>query len=124
MKKKILIVDDDADVRNVLGLLLSSEYQVFGAATGKEARGLFKKRKPHLTLLDMSLPDASGLDLLKEFLKTDPAAAIVMITANQELAVAREAMKCGACEYVSKPFAAEHVKEVIGEQLRLRAPRK
>jgi DNA-binding NtrC family response regulator len=116
-KRKILVVDDDPGIREVLEGLLSRDYRVVSAADGKGALEAFRNHRPDLTLLDMFLPDANGNDLLEAFLEERPGALVVMVTGNESLEKAREAMRLGACEYVCKPFSPDHVKDLVREKL-------
>jgi len=111
--KRVLVVDDDPEIRKIIGAILEREFQVEGAADGEQALAAFKKSPPDLTLLDMELPDSHGNGLLKTLVKTYPKAVIVMVTGNQSLSAARETIKLGAREYIAKPFAPDHLRSVV-----------
>ena len=84
MNNSILIVDDEKPICNALSLLLSDRYTVLTAATGKEAISQLQKTAVDLVLLDIGLPDISGLELLKTIKMETPEVLIIMITAVQE----------------------------------------
>lgn len=116
-KKKILIVDDDPDVLRVIRLLLGEDYRVLEASNAERALELFEKRKPDMVLLDMELSDARENEVLAAILESDPKAVVVMLTGNQSLGTAREAMRLGARDYVAKPFSPDHLKDVVSQHL-------
>ena len=115
----VLIVDDDADLRRTLFLLLDKAYKVVEAANGKEALRLLKTQRPRLILLDITMPEMSGLDVLRAARELDKTLRIVMVTSHQELEVAKSALDLGAIAYVTKPFDADFIR---GEVRRLLTP--
>src|ERR1700745_4468649 len=81
-KGSILVVDDESEIREGLELLLASEgYGVSSAGTGESGLAKLEERPYDLLLLDVSLPDRNGLDLLKEIHRRDPHLSVVLITA-------------------------------------------
>ena len=103
--KKILIVDDDAELRkNISEILKDAEYSVDEAATGKDALVKVKAAAFDIVLLDFMMPKMSGLDALPEIRKASPKTKIIMITAFATVENAVDAVKKGASEYLSKPF--------------------
>lgn len=119
-KARILIVDDEAALRDSLRFLLSSKYELFFASHGKEALDLSAKVVPDLVLLDMRLPDISGMDILKQIKETDPSIEVIMVTAVNTVSRAVEAIKLGAYDYVTKPFDIEAIQEIIYKVLEKR----
>ncbi len=107
-KEKILVVDDEEDILELLSFNLSREgYQVFTAATGEEALNLSRSTNPDLIVLDLMLPGMDGLEVAK-ILKTDPGLRhipIVMLTAKGEEADIVTGLELGADDYVTKPFS-------------------
>lgn len=119
--KKILLIDDNEELGRLLAAAFSKDFQVICARDAAGGRSAFAKKKPDLTLLDIELPDGSGVDLLVELLKAVPNARIVMLSANDQLETAREAMRRGACEYVCKPFSMDHLRELVARRLAVRS---
>ena len=120
MNKTILIVDDKKDFCTVLSDSLSQDrYRVVTAFNGKMALQLAKKEKPDLILLDIKMPGMDGIEVLKKIKKMRKEIAVIMFTAFGTLETAREAMKLGAYDYVTKPvdlfLLKSLVKEVLGE---------
>ena len=105
MAARILVVDDERLIRWSLHERLAAEgYEVVEAADGAAARNLAAKEAFDLALLDLRLPDADGLALAKEFHESHPDLPVIIITALSTVESAVEAMKCGAVDYVTKPF--------------------
>ena len=103
---KVLIVDDEALVREVLNqLLMENGYKTTVATSGFEALAYASSREFEVVLLDMNMPGTSGLEVLPELLKGHPDTAVIMITGVSDAKTAVEAMKQGAYEYIVKPFA-------------------
>jgi DNA-binding NtrC family response regulator len=112
-KKSILVVDDEYGVRESFNIVLSDDYEVFLAESGKEAIEIFTKNTIDLILLDIMLPQVSGLDLLKQFKDLDPDVEIIMVSAVKDVETAVKAMKYGAYDYVVKPFIVDDIKNII-----------
>ena len=115
MQKKatIMVVDDEYGIRESLNMILSDDYNVFLAESGKEAIDIFTKNSIDLILLDIILPKISGLDLLKRFKDLDPNSEIIMVSAVKEIETAVKAMKYGAYDYIVKPFIVEDIKNIV-----------
>ena len=110
MPASILVVDDESAITDALQLLLSDHgYDVIVASTAKEAEILLARRWFDLVFLDLRLPDADGIDLLKHIKHTAPEIEVVLMTAHGSLEITIEAIKRGAFYYIDKPFAFEQV---------------
>jgi two-component system response regulator PilR (NtrC family) len=107
---RVLVVDDEEVIRDVLGTLLTREgYEVAAAASAAEAVALFEADPHDVVLLDLMLPDRPGLDVLRDILRRDPDAVVVIVTAYSSIEGAIEAMRRGAFHYIPKPFQNEEV---------------
>ena len=107
-KGKILVVDDELDIREGLELLLTSEgYGVELAQNGTEGLQKLERQGYDLVLLDLMMPDLSGMDVLREVRGRDPETPIFMITAYGLVEAAVDALKLGANDYFSKPWDNE-----------------
>jgi DNA-binding NtrC family response regulator len=104
MKGKILIVDDEADLRLLLKSILESEYTVTEAENGAALKKLLPTESPDIVLLDLNLPDANGLDLLPQIKKSWPDTEVVVLTGAATFEAAVEATKRGAYHFINKPF--------------------
>ena len=103
---KILIVEDEASIRRVLGSILSEEdksYQVEEATNGQEAMDMIQKTDYDLVLCDIKMPKKDGLEVLLEAKALKPALRMVMISGHGDLETAVQAMKMGAFDYIAKP---------------------
>jgi len=116
-KENILVVDDELGVRKSFQMVLKDIYNTHLAGTGDEASEILGKNQIDVILLDILLPDANGLDLLKKFKETDPTSEVIMVTAVNEIQSAVKAIKLGAYEYIIKPFIVEDVLTVIDRAL-------
>src|SRR5258705_2170790 len=109
-KGAILVVDDESEIREGLELLLTSEgYGVSSAETGESGLGKLGEQPFDLLLLDVSLPDRNGLDLLREVRRRDLALPIVLITAYGSIEMARAAFKSGGMDYITKPWSNDEL---------------
>jgi two-component system, NtrC family, response regulator AtoC len=114
----ILVVDDDGDIREVLGDRLQSlGYRVFAADTAKAGLELLERQNPQLVLLDIEMPDMNGIDMLREIRRREHDVTVVMITAYGTIERAVEAMKEGAYDFISKPFEPDHVALIVAKAL-------
>ena len=104
----LLVVEDDPDIQEQVKWALASDYAVLEAHDRRTALTLVRREAPRLVLLDLGLPPvpdsaAEGLAALREMLQHDPSMKVIVLTGNNERAVALEAVQRGACDYVSKP---------------------
>lgn len=109
-KGSILVVDDELEIREGLEALLTSEnFEVTLAETGEGGLQKLGDRPFDLMLLDVSLPDRNGLDLLREIHRRDPFLSIILITAFGSIDMARAAFKNGAHDYITKPWSNDEL---------------
>ncbi|MFL5362026.1 MAG: sigma-54-dependent transcriptional regulator [Myxococcales bacterium] len=106
--ERILIVDDDRSIRELLSMHLEERgYAVSVASTGAEGFQLVEETSPSAIILDMRLPDMSGLDLIPELRKRAGETPVLMITAHHDMSTTILAMKAGAFDYIHKPIDIE-----------------
>jgi len=118
MAKTILIVDDEKTIRWSLSeALRESGYDVVDGDTLETGMKVFREKSPDLVLLDMKLPDGSGLDALATIIEEDPSLPVIMMTAYGEVETAVDAMKGGAYDFVLKPYALEKLKVTVANAL-------
>jgi DNA-binding NtrC family response regulator len=109
-KGSILVIDDEMEIREGLEMLLSSEgYQVASAETGGAGLAALEEKPFDLLLLDVSLPDKNGIEVLKEIRRRDPYLSIILITAYGSIDMARAAFKSGAQDYITKPWTNDEL---------------
>ena len=114
----ILVVDDDPDIREVLKDRLESlGYNVFAGASGVEALELLEKQNPQIVLMDIEMPEMSGLEALKEIRKRQIDITVVMITAHGTIERAVEAIRQGAYDFIPKPFEPDHIALIVQRAL-------
>lgn len=124
-KGKILVVDDEKSMRDILQIFLGNEgYSVSVASNGKAAIEDVKKDIFDLIITDMKMPKASGLDLLKSTKQISPDTIVVIITAFGSTDSAVEAMKLGAYDYLQKPFQMDEIRLVVKNALEKQELRK
>ncbi|NOT06698.1 MAG: response regulator [Gemmatimonadales bacterium] len=117
----LLIVDDEEAIRNALKRFLSGQgYDVITAASGEEAIQAVRRHKLSAILLDVRLPDASGVDLVPKLLDLEPNAAILMLTAVNDASSATLCMQRGAMDYLTKPVDLPDLSRAILRALRRR----
>ncbi len=103
-QNKILIVDDDSSIRFALTEALRSwNYESVSAQSLAEARQVFETEEPKVVLLDIDLPDGSGIDFLSEIKQEQPEAIVVMITGNVDVKNTVAALRGGAYDFIGKP---------------------
>ena len=109
-KGSILVVDDEIEIREGLEALLTSEgFEVTPADTGEAGLQRLEDRPFDLMLLDVSLPDRNGLELLREIRRRDPNLSIILITAFGSIDMARAAFKGGAQDFITKPWSNDEL---------------
>jgi DNA-binding NtrC family response regulator len=116
---RILIVDDDENIRKVIATILEDDgYNVESVDTAKKAIERTKRKFYNLALIDIRLPDMEGIELLAKMRNTTPKMRKIIITGYPTLQNAIEAVNRGADAYIMKPFDMEKVLQTIKDQLR------
>jgi two-component system nitrogen regulation response regulator GlnG len=116
---KLLLVDDEADVRYSFQRIFDSpEIELFTASSGEEALELVPRLRPDLVLMDVRMGGMSGLETLRAIREGDPKLLVILMTAYGTTQTAIEAMKLGAYDYLLKPFDVPKLKELVHKALR------
>jgi DNA-binding NtrC family response regulator len=121
MPERILLVEDDATMRRTLGDVLGrAGYEVDEADTAAAGMERFRATEYDLALVDLMLPDGSGLDTLRAMRESDPEALVVVMTAFPELRTAIASLKAGAYDYLNKPFDLDELRGLVRRALETR----
>ena len=118
---RVLVVDDEAGVRESLRMLLHGECEVAVAESADAALARIGEARPDLILLDLVMPGRSGLELLEELRQRGEPPPVIVLTATKTVTTAVEAMKLGAADYVTKPFEVDALRIKIRNLLQHRA---
>lgn len=124
MKRRILLVDDEPLIREAVSDLLRSRgYEVQTAASGEEGVEAARKTRFQLVLLDMKMPGMGGLEALRQMKAHDPDLPVIVFTGYSTIETAKEALRCGAADYLCKPVEPSRLVEGVRQHARtFRAP--
>src|SRR5688500_1113822 len=110
MSRRVLIVDDEAGIRQALGQLLEFEgYEVRSAENAVDGISQYEKWRPHLVFMDVKMAGIDGLEALKRLREIDPAAVVVMISGHATIQTAVEATQSGAYDILEKPLDTDRI---------------
>src|SRR5713101_8112302 len=110
---QILVIDDEIGPRESLRMLLKPDYQVHTADGLEAGMKLLKEKQPDTILMDIRMPGVSGIDGLRKIREIDPHLSVIMLTGFGALETAKEAVRLGANDYISKPFDTGEMRDVI-----------
>jgi two-component system chemotaxis response regulator CheY len=112
---RVLVCDDAIFMRTMISDILSGAgYEVVGEAeTGVQAIERYRDLKPDLVTMDIVMPDMGGIDAVREIVKLDPGAKVLMCSAMGQQALVVEAIQAGAKDFVVKPFQPSRVLEAV-----------
>jgi len=115
MAQTVLICDDAIFMRTMIGdILTQAGFQIVGEAeTGLQAVEKYRQLKPDLVTMDIVMPDMGGIDAVREIIKEDPSAKVLMCSAMGQQALVIEAIQAGARDFVVKPFQPSRVLEAV-----------
>ena len=119
MDKKILLVDDAAFMRMLIrNTLTTNGYtNILEAADGEIAVSTYTAEKPDLVIMDITMPNKTGIEALKDIKASDPAAKVVMCSAMGQEAMVVEAIKLGALDFIVKPFKPDRILQTVQKVL-------
>ena len=115
--KRLLVIDDDAKITGLFREFFSDRYTIETAATGPEGLSAVQRQRPDAVLLDINMPGMNGLDVLKRIKLLDPRIPIIMVTGNEDLKTAEQALKDGAFAYLPKPFQLQYAAHLVAAAL-------
>ena len=121
MPIRVLIADDALFMRNMIREVFSGdEFEVIGeAANGVEAVEKYKELRPDITTMDIVMPQKSGIEAVREIIKINKDAKIVMCSALGQESLVMEAIEAGAADFIVKPFKPEKVLEIVKKVVQL-----
>ncbi|MEO5754590.1 MAG: hybrid sensor histidine kinase/response regulator [Chthoniobacterales bacterium] len=114
---QILVIDDEMGPRESLRMLLKPCYQVHTADTVEKGLQLLSETKPDTIVMDIRMPGMTGIEGLRRIRQIDPHLSVIMLTGFGALETAKEALRLGANDYISKPFDAREMREVISRNV-------
>ncbi|HEX7714823.1 MAG TPA: response regulator [Bacillota bacterium] len=119
MGKNIMVVDDAIIIRLMMKKILTEAgYNVIGeASTGAMAIRKYRELQPDLVMMDITMPEMSGISALKAIRELDPAAKVVICSALGQKKLILEAMEAGATNFIIKPFEPDQVVTAVGQAL-------
>jgi DNA-binding NtrC family response regulator len=112
-RRRLLIVDDEPLILEVLSEHFKAEYDVETALNGADALGAIVRTRPDVVMLDINMPRMNGVEVLKDIKQIDDSIAVIMVTANEQVSLAAEALKSGAFGYVPKPFDFRYLNHML-----------
>ena len=119
MSKKILICDDEEGIRESLKLILEDYYPLILTTDGLQCLECLGNTKDvEMVLLDIKMPQASGLDILKKIKEKYPKVQVIIITGYKSVETAAEAVRLGASGYIVKPFKSEEILATVRKNIK------
>ncbi|MHC1605153.1 MAG: response regulator [Candidatus Methanofastidiosia archaeon] len=113
--KKVLIVDDDDDIRIIYSKMLSKKYHVLETDRGREALKRYIEERPEIIIMDTKMPDMSGIEVTREILKINPDAIIIGATGYMNME--QGFIDAGAKKVLQKPFSLKMLIKTIDEMV-------
>lgn len=122
---RILIVDDEDNVRRMLSTAFALQgFETHCANNGRTALHLFADIHPDVVLMDIRMPEMDGIKALKEMRSHETRTPVILMTAYAEVETAVEALRCGAFDYVIKPFDLDELNLIVQRALQLQSMKK
>jgi len=111
LQGKVLVIDDDRGPRESLRMVLKYDYEVFLADRVDGGIKLLREQKPDLVIMDIRMPEKSGIEGLQEIREIDSSVSVIMLTGYGDLETAQKAIRFGATDYLQKPFDVNEIQE-------------
>ncbi|TSA06935.1 MAG: response regulator [Deltaproteobacteria bacterium] len=106
--RKLLLIDDEEGVRNILGLSLRNDgYNVLLAGDGRKGLELLKTEQPDIVLTDIKMPGMDGIEVLKKIKETRPETEVIVITGHGDMNMAIKSLQSDASDFITKPVSDE-----------------
>src|SRR5476649_899599 len=112
-KYTLLVVDDEEGPRHSLRMVFRHDFHVHAVDSGEQALAYARAHPVHLAILDIRMAGCSGIEVLRALKEIDPKIEVLMLTAYETLETARQALRLGACDYLSKPFDLSAIRDAV-----------
>lgn len=119
-KYTLLVVDDEEGPRQSLRMVFRNEFNVHAVDTGEKALAYAREHTVHVAILDIRMSGCTGIEVLQNLKEIDSRIEVIMLTAYETLETARQALRLGACDYLSKPFDLSTIRQAAARALHLR----
>jgi two-component system, sensor histidine kinase and response regulator len=120
-KQTLLVVDDEEGPRQSLQMVFRNDYRVHAVSGGSQAIEFIRAHQVHAAILDIRMAGVDGVEVLRQIKTVSPQTEVIMLTAYETLETARQAIRHGACDYLSKPFDLPTIRDAVARAMRLRA---
>jgi signal transduction histidine kinase len=120
-RRTLLVVDDESGPRQSLHMVFKEDYQVLLAEGGLQALELARKQPVDAAVLDIRMPGMNGVEVLAKLKEIDPKVEVIMLTAYETIDTARQALRLGACDYLTKPFELAAMRSAVATAMTRRA---
>lgn len=117
-KPLVFICDDEEGIRESFKLILDGRYRLEFAQNGPEALEKLKDLNPAVMLLDIKMPKIHGMEILKQVKQLKPSLPVIIVTGYQSVEMAQEALRCGAKDYIPKPFESKQILEAVAQSIK------
>jgi len=115
---KLLIVDDESDIREFArNFFRKRQIEVFIASGGRQALSIIANENPDLILLDVRMEEMTGIEVLRELRKNNPSVKVIMVSGVEDEETINEANALGVIGYIHKPFILEELEKIVLAQL-------
>lgn len=115
--RTLLIVDDDPSVRHALWITFREFYSVQLADSGARALETFQTKRADVALLDIRMPGMTGLEVLRQLKELDPDVEVILLSAYESIDYIRQALRLGACDYITKPYEVDNLRAVVNDAM-------
>ena len=120
VRRKLLVVDDDPSVRHALWITFRDFFHVILAENGHKAVEAFQAHPVDVAVVDIRMPGMDGMELLRHLKDMDPQVEVIFLTAYETIEYIREALRLGACDYITKPFSVDNLRAAVSNAMERR----
>ncbi|MBI3935101.1 MAG: sigma-54-dependent Fis family transcriptional regulator, partial [Acidobacteria bacterium] len=112
----LIAIDDDPTCLTLIeGALASENLEILTTTSAQAGLEMVRRRHPQIVLLDLRMPEMGGIELLEQIVESDPATDVVLMTAHHSIETAVDAIRKGACDYLTKPLSLQRLRGVVGK---------
>ena len=115
--EKLLVVDDEVEILNILTKYLKDDYAIFTASNGQEGINIFERERPPVIITDIKMPGMDGIEFMRIVKSMDGDAEVIVITGHGDMEIAIESLRLGAVDFLLKPIDFDDLERAITRAL-------